>query len=132
MQQQIKILESLEKCKAHGGPLTPGDISKLDELTDEQIILEAKYLKKTVASNIRLKHKEGKKMIDFSPEEIKQQIRDVFKLSLEKPQLDVDSLLQNIYVNDEVTALNSVWLALGGEVMGAEGKNNQLFTHCSC
>jgi len=48
----IKTIQNVEDCKAHGGPLTAKYIEKIDKLTDEQIMLEPKYLKKTIAPNI--------------------------------------------------------------------------------
>ena len=91
-----KVIENLELCKIHGGPLTAKDIDRLDDLTAEEVLVEAKYLKKTVASNIRLKRKVDRNFVNFTNEEIKQQIREVIKPS-QKPQGDVDSLLQKIY-----------------------------------
>ena len=42
----MKTIKNLEDCKDHGGPLTDKDIDRIDKLTNEQIMLEAKYLKK--------------------------------------------------------------------------------------
>ena len=42
-------------------------------------MLEAKYLKKTIAPNIRFKRKIEKKFVNFTIEEIKSQIRDIIK-----------------------------------------------------
>ena len=69
-------MKLLEKCKAHGGPLTLSDISRLDTMNDEEVIQEAKYLKKTTAPNLRLKCKQGNKMVDFTMDEIYQQIKE--------------------------------------------------------
>jgi len=55
----VKAMEALDLCKEHGGPLTPKDLHKLDVMDEAQVLAEAKYLKKTTAPNIRLKHKEG-------------------------------------------------------------------------
>ena len=74
-----KVLELLAKCKEHKGPLSANDISRLDTLSEENVMTEAKYLKKTIAPNLRFKRKEGKKFVKFTLEEIKQQIRDVIK-----------------------------------------------------
>ena len=69
----MKTIKNLEDCKDHGGPLTAKDIDRIDKLTNEQIMLEAKYLKKNVAPNIRFKRKDGKKFVHFTIQEIKQQ-----------------------------------------------------------
>ena len=47
-----KTLDNLEECKKHNGPLTSKDIDRINELTDEQVLLEAKYLKKTISPNL--------------------------------------------------------------------------------
>ena len=40
------IMKRLEQCKNHGGPLTHLDIDKIDTLSQEEVLAEAKYLKK--------------------------------------------------------------------------------------
>ena len=47
-----KIFENLELCKKHNGPLTQSTLHMLDSLSDDQIMAEAKYLKKTIALNL--------------------------------------------------------------------------------
>ena len=42
----------------------------------EEVLAEAKYLKRTTAPNIRLKRKEGNRFIKFSTNELRDQIRD--------------------------------------------------------
>ena len=76
IRKHAKLLEALELCKKHSGPLSARDLHRLDELTDPQVVAEAKYLKKAIAPNLRLKQKEGKKMIAFTVDEIIQQIQD--------------------------------------------------------
>ena len=79
-------------------PLTSKDIDRIDELTDEQVLLEAKYLKKTISPNLRLKYKEGKKFINFTIDEIKRQIRDVIQpSSLDDGALHLEKLLEKVY-----------------------------------
>ena len=41
-----KIFENLELCKKHNGPLKRSTLHMLDSLYDDQIMAEAKYLKK--------------------------------------------------------------------------------------
>ena len=50
-----KCLKLLDDVKQHGGPLTPADVDKLKGLTDAQVLMEIKYLRQTVAPNIREK-----------------------------------------------------------------------------
>ena len=86
-----KLYTNLEKCKKHGGPLTINDIKKLDTLNYAKTVLEASYLKKTTAPNIRLKRKVDNKFIKFTEEELKQQIRDAIK-----PQCDVTRNIEQL------------------------------------
>ena len=88
---QKKMMAALELCKEHQGPLTSTDIHRLDELTDQQIMTEASYLKKTIAPNLRYKRKEGNKMVNFTLDEIKRQIRDFIS-----PESTVASNLQDL------------------------------------
>ena len=69
-----KIFENLELCKKHNGPLKRSTLHMLDSLYDDQIMAEAKYLKKTIAPNLRFKRLEGTHLINFSIDQIKQQI----------------------------------------------------------
>ena len=50
--KQTKVMELLEECIKHGGPLTRSDINRLDDLSEEEVLNEAGYLKKTTASNL--------------------------------------------------------------------------------
>ena len=65
-------MQILEECKMHGGPLTVADIEKIDTLSDEQVVAEASYLKKTMAPNIRFKRKVDNKFVKFTTEELRQ------------------------------------------------------------
>ena len=47
------MLEILKNCKSHAGPVTPGEINILDNLSEKQLLLEISYLRLTVAPNIR-------------------------------------------------------------------------------
>lgn len=48
-----KKMNILEKCKSHGGPVTPSEMDLLDKLSEEELILEISYLRLTIAPNIR-------------------------------------------------------------------------------
>ena len=52
-----KCLKLLEQIKGHGGPITPNDLNKLENLTESEILNEVRYLRQTVAPNIRDKKK---------------------------------------------------------------------------
>ena len=66
----MKLMENLEACKKHGGPVTAEDIHKLDSLSYEELVSEVGHLKKTIAPQLRFKRKVEKKMIDFDGEEL--------------------------------------------------------------
>ena len=87
-----RIAESLEKCKSHGGPLTLHDIGRLDQLSEDEVIAEAQYLKRTSAPNIRLRMKQGHKFVKLSHDDMKRQVRDAVNPSSGEKQ-DVDTLL---------------------------------------
>ena len=74
-----KLNTALTNCKKYGGPITSNDVEKLDSLTLEQVNCEVAYLKLTIGQNIRYKRKVDGKMIPFSIEELRSQIRDVLK-----------------------------------------------------
>ena len=44
----LKLLEDIKWC-----PITPNDLSKLDHLTESEILSEVRYLWQTVAPNMR-------------------------------------------------------------------------------
>ena len=89
-----KCLKLLEEVKDHGGPITPNDIHKLDLLTDSEILTEVRYLRQTVAPNIREKRKVDRKFLKFSKSELIQQIKSVLKPENEEIG-DINTLLMN-------------------------------------
>ena len=72
------------------------NINLLDSLDEKQIILEATYLKATVAKEIKLKKRvkdldtDKFRMVSLPSEQIKQSIRNVIK-----PQNDVSGNVEN-------------------------------------
>ena len=80
MKQAAKSLMLLEKCKAHGGPVTDINLDLLSELTQEQLIAETGYLRHTIAPDIKQKRriKEGEKykMQNLTREELIQNIKN--------------------------------------------------------
>ena len=77
-----KCLNLLEKCKIHGGPVTPNNMNILDELNENQLISEIGYLRCTIAPDIKQKRRvkdesSGKyKMIKFPLDQLKQNIKN--------------------------------------------------------
>ena len=92
--KNAKCLELLEVVKKHGGPITPNDLNKLEDLTETEILKEVRYLRQTVAPNIREKRKVDKKFVKFTMEELIQQIKNVLK-----PQSDEVSSIENLLLN---------------------------------
>ena len=62
-----RMMDALEYCKQHGGPVTAKDTEKLKSFTETEIIAEVGFfLKRTTAPNMRLKHKVGWKFVKFT------------------------------------------------------------------
>ena len=97
-----KILENLELCLKHDGPLAISTLHKLDSLSDEQVMAEAKYLKKTIAPNLRFKRLEGGHFINFTIDQIKQQVRDSIQPQ-DPAEHDLSVLLANIFDKAETS-----------------------------
>ena len=87
-----KCLQLLELIKMHGGPITTNELEKLDQITEAQLISEVRYLRQTLAPNIREKRKVGNKFEKFSREELKNQILNVLKPETDYVE-DIDTLL---------------------------------------
>lgn len=99
-----KLMENLEACKAHGGPITKNDLHKLDSLTYEELSLEVGYLKKTIAPKLRFRRKVDNKFVKYSAEQLRQQLRDVIKPTNESSP-DINALLQTALGNDALTTI---------------------------
>ena len=76
-----KFLEIVDKCKAHGGPMTMNEVEKLDSLSYKEILLEVKFLKRTTAPQLRIRRKVEKRFVNYTREELIQQMKDVLKPS---------------------------------------------------
>ena len=98
MKKNERSLKLLEDCKKHGGPVRLNNISKLDELSEKELVLEVSYLRTTIAPNIRQKRKdkESGKFINFTKSELISQIRNVIHPTNDLSK-DLNSLLFDIY-----------------------------------
>ena len=96
------VLEDLEKCKAHGGPITEKDIHKLDGMTYDELIHEVGYLKRTIAPQLRLKQKVEGKMVKYTAEQLREQLRDVINPKNDSSH-DINALLQAALNDDAPT-----------------------------
>ena len=54
-----QMMDALECCKQHDGPVTTKVMEKLKSFTETEIIAGAFFLKRTTAPNIRLKYEVG-------------------------------------------------------------------------
>ena len=94
-QQQYQFLE---RCKLHGGPLTAIDLDRLNSLSDDQVMAEAGYLKKSIAPNLRYKRLVGKHYVHFTIDEIKSQIRDTI-LPHSNIATELGQLLKSVFAD---------------------------------
>ena len=100
-----KLQAALYACKKHGGPLTKHDLVKIDELGDEELAAEAKYLKLTIAPNIRFKHLVNRKMIPFTTAEVRQQVKDAIAPACSRADdSQIDSLIVGVLKSSSVTS----------------------------
>ena len=90
--KRAKALKLLEQCKAWNGPVTKGSVGELEKLDEYQLLIEVRYLRTTIAPDIREKRKEGNKFVKFSKEELVFQIRNAIKLTAENT-VDIGNLL---------------------------------------
>ena len=87
-----KCMKLLEELKQHGGPITPNELDKLENLPYQEILNEVRYLRQTIAPNIREKRKVDKKFVKYSRQELIDQIKGVLKPENEDFE-DIDTLL---------------------------------------
>ena len=90
--KNTRMLEAFENVKTHGGPVTAKSIDLLSELSDKDILEEVRFLRMTVAPNIREKRKIDKKFVKFSRQELISQIVNVLKPEDDLSK-DIDELL---------------------------------------
>ena len=95
----------LSHCRQHGGPISLDNIHLLDSLDEEQIILEATYLKATIAKEIKLKKRVKDldaakfRMVKLPLEQIKQSILNVINPKNDVSE-NVDHLLSNFFLSN--------------------------------
>ena len=92
----------LSQCRQHGGPISLDNIDRLESLDDRQTILEATYLKATVAKEIKLKRRVKDletgnfRFVNLPLKQIKQSILNVIKPESDMSE-NVDSLLAKMF-----------------------------------
>ena len=82
------------------------DIDKLEELDEDQLLKEVRYLRATVAPNIKEKRKEGNKFVKFNKEQLIFQLRNSIKPTSDN-DVDVENLLSRAFgLGEEVWKLS--------------------------
>ena len=51
--KNLRLLQTIDICKQHGGPLTDNNLELVESLSEKQLISEIVFLRLTVAPNIR-------------------------------------------------------------------------------
>ena len=114
LRKNEKCLKLLEEVKEHGGPVSPNDLHKLENLAEFEVLKEVRYLRHTIAPNIRKKRKVEKKFVKYTKAELIQQIKSVLKPETEELG-NIDTLLKNSVKNIPVISDEA------GEDPGGEG-----------
>ena len=94
-----KSLKLLEACKKWGGPVTENSVNSLEDLDKEQLLTEVKYMRLTIAPNIREKRK-GNKFVKFDKAQLIYQILNAIKPVSDDSQ-DVERGLSGVFVSEK-------------------------------
>ena len=94
--KRAKAMKHLEEIKSWRGPVSETSLESLDSLNEKQLLSEVRYLRATVAPNIREKRKEGNKFVKFSKEQLIFQIRNSIK-PMSDGVHDVEGLLSSVF-----------------------------------
>ena len=98
-----KLVEIIDGCKLHGGPLKHENITLLDGMNDEQVKKEIQFLKATTASHLRmmkrkvLEGQKGWKMVPIEVDHLKEQIKSI--LAPTADEFDFETMKNNIKFN---------------------------------
>ena len=94
LKKNEKCLKLLDEVKQHGGPVSPNDLHKLDDLSEAEVLKEVRYLRMTIAPNIREKRKVENKFVKYTKSELIEQIKSVLRPESEELG-NVETLLKN-------------------------------------
>ena len=88
----------LDECRRHGGPVTPESLLLLDGLTKAQLLVETRYLRSTIAPNIKERRavidSTGKKKMPLLSEvSLRENIRTAVKFEI-KAVDNIDALIE--------------------------------------
>ena len=101
--KNLRLLQTVDICKQHGGPLTISSLELLESLSDKELLSEIVYLRLTIAPNIRQQRRvkdstSGKFRVEkFTPEELRTSIRNAIQPE-EGADKDVEGLLLKVFV----------------------------------
>ncbi|ESO93019.1 hypothetical protein LOTGIDRAFT_162043 [Lottia gigantea] len=97
LKKNIKILQVLETCKRHGGPVTSSTIPLLERLDQRELLKEIFYLRNIVAPDIRQKKRVKCDTGNFTYETFSEkELRQIIKCTVSpefRGSCDVESLL---------------------------------------
>ena len=100
--RNLRLLQTIDICKQHGGPLTDNNLELVESLSEKQLISEIVFLRFTVVPNIcQQRHVKdsntGKFCVKkFTAEELRTSIRNTIKPE-DKVDKNVDGLLLKIF-----------------------------------
>ena len=100
--KNLRLLQTIDICKQHGGPLTDNNLELAKSLSKKQLISEIVFLQLTVVPNIRQQRRvkdsnTGKFRVEkFTAEELRTSIRNAIKPEDEADK-NVDGLLLKIF-----------------------------------
>ena len=98
--KKVKAMELLEKCKKWGGPVTEQSIESIKNLDADRLLIEVRYLRATIAPNIREKRKEGNTFIKFDKTQLMNQIKNAIKPVADDSQ-NVENILASVFEVDK-------------------------------
>ena len=93
LRKNEKCMKLLDEVKKHGGPISPDNLDQLEVYSEAEVLKEIKYLRQTIAPNIREKRKVGNRFVKYTKEELVQQIKSVLKPETEELG-NLDTLLK--------------------------------------
>ena len=101
-EKNLRLLQTIDICKQHGGPLTDNNLELVESLSEKQLISEIVFLRLTVAPNVgqqrRVKDSNtGKFRVEkFTAEELRTSFRNTIKPE-DEVNKNVDGLLLKIF-----------------------------------
>ena len=105
--KMAKAMKYLEEVRWHGGSVSESSLVSLDSITEDQLTSEVRYLRATIAPNIREKRKDGNKFVKFDKEQQIFQIKNSIKPTLDE-DIDLDGLLSSLFLKPVTVSENEI------------------------